>query len=262
MNISMYQIDAFTNRTFGGNPAAVCVLYEWPEDTLMQSIAVENNLSETSFMIDRGEYWDLRWFTPHSEIDLAGHPTLAAAWTLFEILQPGRKDVRFETQRAGSLTVTRSGTRLSMDFPSRPARPIATPALLTEAPGIEPVETLLSRDLMAVFPDAGTVASLKPDFATLARISEGMGVIVTAAGGERADFVSRFFVPKEGIDEDPVTGSAHCTLIPYWAGRLGKTSMFARQISARGGELYLESRGNRVVIAGECAFYMEGRITL
>lgn len=263
MRIRLYQIDAFTARTFGGNPAAVCPLERWLEEATMQAIASENNLSETVFFVPRDEDFEIRWFTPVAEIDLAGHPTLAAAYVILEILEPRRERVRFETRKAGPLTVTRAGDRLAMDFPARPPAP--KPALGDVAAALcaEPVEVLAARDGFAVFAREAEVRALKPDFAKMAEL-DCMGVIATAPGaaGSGVDFVSRFFAPKHAIDEDPVTGSAHATLIPYWARQLGKKKLFARQVSKRGGELWCEDRGERVEIAGQCARFMEGTITL
>ena len=258
MKIPMYQVDAFSDRVFGGNPAAVCVLGGWPGDEVMLSVAQENNLSETAFLIERADGYDIRWFTPAAEIDLAGHPTLASAMVVFEILKPGWKEVRFQSP-SGPLTVTREADGfLSMDFPSRPGRPCEISPELVKGLGARPRELLLARDHLAVFDREEEVAGLRPDFAALAGL-ESMGVIATAPGRER-DFVSRFFAPRMGIPEDPVTGSAHCTLIPYWAGRLGKKELTARQISARVGELRCRHRGERVAIAGRAVLYLEGYI--
>jgi PhzF family phenazine biosynthesis protein len=263
MRIPLYQIDAFTTRVFGGNPAAICPLDAWLPDATMQAIAAENNLAETAFFVAEGEDFGLRWFTPAMEVDLCGHATLATAWLLLRQLDPSRRDVRFNT-RSGALTVARDGERLVMDFPSRPASAAPPAARLLEALGGNPVEVLLSeaaKNFLVVYRSPKEVGALQPDFAALAKIA-GHGVIVTAPGGEAADFVSRYFAAWHGIPEDPVTGSAHCTLTPYWATRLGKRDLVARQISARGGELFVSHRGERVMIAGQCAFYLEGAIEI
>ena len=259
MKIPMFQIDAFTSELFGGNPAAVCVLGDWPEDNVMQAIAMENNLSETAFLIERSDHYDLRWFTPAAEIDLAGHPTLAAAFAVFEFLKPGLKQVRFETN-SGALTVTRDGDLLAMNFPATPAIPCDPPNDLIKALGVKPVEVLLSRDHMVALESEADVLAVRPDF-TLLRQLNSMGVIITAPG-DKSDFVSRFFAPKMGIPEDPVTGSAHCTLIPYWAQRLGKPDLSAIQLSQRKGRLSCRDMGERVQIAGSAVLFFSGDIYL
>ncbi|NQV82462.1 MAG: PhzF family phenazine biosynthesis protein [Rhodospirillales bacterium] len=259
MNTSLpiYQIDAFTDRVFGGNPAAVCPLGEWLADAVMQAAAVENNLSETAFFVSRDDGdFDIRWFTPGGEIDLAGHPTLATAWLILNRLDPSRSMVRFHTKLGDVLEVAGDGDLLVMDFPARPPEPVENGQNIGVALGAGPLEVLASRDLMAVFETEDQVLGLTPDMAKVAAL-DFFGVIATAPGRD-CDFVSRFFAPKHGIPEDPVTGSAHCTLIPYWAGRLGKDTLHARQISARGGELFCENSGARVKIAGRAVLYMEG----
>jgi PhzF family phenazine biosynthesis protein len=263
VEIRLFQIDAFTDRPFGGNPAAVCPLGRWLDDATLQAIAAENNLSETAFFLPHGSDFELRWFTPVAEIDLAGHPTLATAFVILEILEPSRTGVRFVTRKSGTLTVTRRDGKLAMDFPSRPATPKPGLGDVAGALCARPVEVLAARDGMAVFAGEAEVAALTPDFAKVAEL-DCMGLIATApaAPGSGWDFVSRFFAPRHAINEDPVTGSAHCTLIPYWAARLGKTKLAARQISRRGGELWCEDKGARVEIAGTCARFMEGVIRL
>jgi len=257
--IPLYQIDAFTGRLFGGNPAAVCPLEEWLSDEVMQAIAAENNLSETAFLVRGGEGYDLRWFTPEMEVDLCGHATLASGFVVFQYLEPERSEVRFQT-RSGPLRVRREDDLLVMDFPAREPTPCAMNPALAEALGAAPLDLWESRDYMAVFETEEQVRGLRPHMDALARVGH-FAVIVTAPGRE-ADFVSRFFAPAGGIAEDPVTGSAHCTLIPYWARRLGKARLHARQVSARGGELYCEHRGERVTIAGRAVRYLEGAILL
>ena len=260
MKIPMFQVDAFTGEVFGGNPAAVCVLGGWLEDGLMQAIAAENNLSETAFLVRQGEGYGLRWFTPRAEIDLAGHPTLASAFVVFELLEPGRREVRFETACSGPLTVRREGALLAMDFPSRPAAPCPAPEALAAGLGVEPVEVLRARDHLVVLGSEAAVRAVRPRFDLLESL-DSLGVIITAPGDE-VDFVSRFFAPKHGIPEDPVTGSAHSTLVPYWARRLGMSALHALQVSARGGELFCEDRGERVGIAGRAVLFFEGEIRL
>jgi PhzF family phenazine biosynthesis protein len=257
MRLPLYVVDAFTSRTFGGNPAAVCPLEKWLPDALMQSIATENNLSETAFFVPRGAEYELRWFTPVAEIDLAGHPTLATAWTILNKLGAKRDELVFHTKIGDRLVVTRDGDRLAMDFPSRPPAPKAI-GDAGAALRANPQQVLAARDGFVVLTSEHEVRALAPDMAKVAAL-DCMAVIATAPGKD-CDFVSRFFAPKHNIPEDPVTGSAHCTLIPYWAKRLGKSEMFARQVSKRGGEIWCRHRGDRVTIAGHCAPYLEGHI--
>jgi PhzF family phenazine biosynthesis protein len=226
----------------------------------MQNIAAENNLAETAFIVAREEGYDLRWFTPTIEVDLCGHATLAAGYVVLNHLQPDLDSVSFETL-SGTLIVTRDGERLSMDFPARAPTPVPVSKVLSEALGQAPSEVHLSRDILAVYDDEACVRSLSPDQARLLALDEGLGVIVTAKG-DTVDFVSRFFVPKGGIAEDPVTGSAHCTLVPFWAERLGKSQLIAHQVSPRGGELHCEHRGDRVIMSGQCVLFLTGSIHL
>ena len=261
--VPVYQVDAFTNRVFAGNPAAVCPLDAWLEAEIMQAIATENNLSETAFFVPDGEEFAIRWFTPVDEIDLAGHPTLATAHVIFSALQPSRDAVTFTTRLGDTLTVTRetgNGGRLTMDFPARPPEPTDALGDVAAALGAAPQAVLSSRDGVAVFETEATVAALAPDMDAVAAL-DCMGLIVTAPG-DACDFVSRFFAPKMGVPEDPVTGSAHCTLIPYWGERLGKAEMLARQISARGGTIHCGYDGARVRIGGTAVTYMVGSINL
>jgi len=255
MKIPLYQVDAFTSRVFSGNPAAVCPLPAWPEDSLLQAIAAENNLSETAFVVGGEGRYAIRWFTPRSEVDLCGHATLASAFVVFERLERGRQAVAFESQ-SGPLGVERRGDLLFLDFPSRPPQECAVPPDLIPALGQQPFAVLASRDYLVIYASEDEVRALRPDMASLERLDRP-GVIVTARGRD-ADFVSRFFVPALGIPEDPVTGSAHCTLVPYWAKRLGTTRLRALQVSERGGELHCELRGERVAIGGRAVFYLEG----
>lgn len=261
MKIPLYQVDAFTDRIFGGNPAAVCPLNEWLDVRTMQDIAMENNLSETAFYVKKGEAYEIRWFTPAAEIDLAGHPTLATAHVLFNHMgHPG--DVIVFHCQSGRLEVGREAgsNRLVLDFPARKPGRIVIPAMLVAALGIEPVEVLKHRDLMAVYKDEETIARMSPDFNGLLKL-DTHGIIITAPG-ECTDFVSRFFAPAFGVNEDPVTGSAHTQLIPYWAERLTKTTLYARQISRRGGELFCQYLGDRVKIGGCARTYLTGTIEI
>ena len=258
MNIRLFQIDAFTDRRFAGNPAAVCPLEEWLDDTVLQAIAAENNLSETAFFVPAGDRFALRWFTPAQEVDLCGHATLASAFVVLRYLQPGRDEVTFSSH-SGLLTVSRDGDRLRMDFPAWEAKECAAPAALLTGLGQPPVKVLRTRDYLAIYAAESDVGELLPDMQQL--ITVDASVIVTAPGNS-VDFVSRFFAPKAGIPEDPVTGSAHCTLVPYWSRRLGKTALHARQLSHRGGELFCEQRGDRVWIAGHAVTYLEGTIEI
>ncbi|HEU4324679.1 MAG TPA: PhzF family phenazine biosynthesis protein [Roseiflexaceae bacterium] len=259
MDMTLYQIDAFTERVFAGNPAAVCPLDAWQDDALLQRIAAENNLAETAFFVPEGDGYRLRWFTPTVEVDLCGHATLASAFVIFTELGYAGEAIRFQT-RSGLLVVRRDGSRLVMDFPSRPPEPVEADPLVLPGLGAQPEELLASRDYFAVYPNEAAVRALRPDMALLGRIDR-QGVIATAPGDE-VDFVSRYFAPAAGVPEDPVTGSAHCTLIPYWSRRLGKTELRARQVSERGGELVCTDQGDRVTIAGSAVKYLTGTITV
>jgi PhzF family phenazine biosynthesis protein len=257
MRIPLYQIDAFTSQVFRGNPAAVCPLEAWLDDALLQAIAAENNLSETAYIVPQGEQYRIRWFTPEQEVDLCGHATLASAYVVFHYLKPASEEVIFDS-RSGPLPVTHVGERICLDFPARAPVPCSVSETLLKALRQPPREVLCSRDYLAVYDSEDVVRSLEPDMQLLATIDR-LGVIVTASG-ESSDFVSRFFAPGAGIPEDPVTGSAHCTLTPFWAKRLGKTRLHALQISRRGGELFCELRGSRILIAGCAVKYLEGTI--
>jgi PhzF family phenazine biosynthesis protein len=257
--IPLYHLDAFTSRLFGGNPAAVCPLESWPADAVLQHIAAENNLSETAYLVGSAGDYEIRWMTPVQEIDLCGHATLASAWVIANRLEPGRDEMRFRS-KSGPLVVRRDGDLLTLDFPSRPPEPAEADPALLKGLGRPPREVWASRDYMVVFDTEDEVRGLQPDMAALAA-AERFAVIVTAPGRE-VDFVSRFFAPKAGIPEDPVTGSAHCTLTPYWARRLKRPRLQARQVSPRGGELVCEDRGDRVDIAGRVVLYLEGTIEI
>ncbi len=258
MRLPIHQIDAFAGRVFAGNPAAVCPLDDWLPDGLMQAIAVENNLSETAFLVRDGDAYAIRWFTPATEVRLCGHATLASAFLIMNDLEPGRRSVRFKTRSAGDLMVTREGDLDALDLPADPPSPAAAPDGLAAALGRAPEAVLAAAYLLTVYRDEAAVRALAPDMAALAGLHE-VGVIATAPG-DAVDFVSRFFAPAAGIDEDPVTGSAHCILTPYWSARLGKDRLEARQVSARGGELVCEDRGERVRVIGAAARYMQGVI--
>ncbi|HEX4405167.1 MAG TPA: PhzF family phenazine biosynthesis protein [Polyangia bacterium] len=267
-SLPLYQVDAFTHRAFAGNPAAICPLDGAIPEALMQDIAAENNLSETAFFHRQGDVFDLRWFTPTVEVELCGHATLASAFVIMTELEPGRAEVAFHT-KSGTLTVRRekidaNGSDLYvMDFPSRPATP--APELAAEVAAmldVRPVDVLRGPSLLAVLETADDVRRLKPDFAAIAR--EGHALCVTAPADAQlpgVDFVSRYFAPAHGIPEDPVTGSSYTTLAPYWAARLGKPALRARQVSVRGGDVRCEDRGARVLIAGQAALVIKGTLT-
>lgn len=258
MTIPIYQADAFTDQLFGGNPAAICPLSEWLPDEVMQQIAKENNLAETAFFVKTEKGFTLRWFTPEYEIDLCGHATLASAHILFTELAYNGDTINFETVKAGVLTVKKDGDKYTMDFPSRPPIPIEIPNGLTEALGKQPVAILRSRDYFVVYETEDDILNITPDFFALSKM-DTVGVIITAPG-KKSDFVSRFFAPGAGIPEDPVTGSAHCNLIPYWAKKLGKDKLHAYQLSARKGELWCELKGDRVLMSGKAVTYLKGEI--
>ena len=257
MEIPLYQIDAFTDHVFGGNPAAVCPLGEWIDDGLMQSIAEENNLSETAFFVKKGTRYEIRWFTPRVEIELAGHPTLAAAYIIFNYLDRKVDKISFSS-KSGELVVTREGDLIKMNFPAMEPVETDNNELLNRALGLKPVELYHTRDYLAVYRSQDEVLSIKPDFGLLGQL-DCLGIIVSAPG-EEADFVSRCFAPSVGIDEDPVTGSAHSTLVPYWAKRLKKDKLHALQLSRRGGELFCRYLGGRVEISGKAVFYLKGMV--
>jgi PhzF family phenazine biosynthesis protein len=259
MTIPIYQADAFTDKLFGGNPAAICPLREWLPDETMQKIAVENNLAETAFFVKNESGYKLRWFTPEYEIDLCGHATLASAHILFTELGHKEDAIHFETVKAGTLIVEKSGDKYTMDFPSRPPIHIEPPIGLVEALSEkQPIEVLRSRDYILVYESEKDVLDISPDFFVLSKM-DTVGVIVTSRG-KKADFVSRFFAPGAGIPEDPVTGSAHCNLIPYWAEKLGKSKLHAYQLSGRKGELWCELKGDRVLMSGNAVTYLKGEI--
>ena len=263
MNIPMYQVDAFTSEPFKGNPAAVCVVATWPDDVTLQNIAAENNLAETAFILKSagGHDYDLRWFTPEVEMDLCGHATLASAYVVFEFLRPELESVSFSTMSGELLVAKTADGKLSMDFPAR------APVLST-AKAVEQVrdvfgelvqEVWQARDLLLLLESETAVREFQPDMAALSGFKDHFAVIITAPGDE-VDFVSRFIAPNAGILEDPVTGSAHCTLIPFWAERLGKQVLHARQLSKRTGELFCENAGERVRMSGYATLFLQGEI--
>ena len=257
--MKLYQVDAFTNELFKGNPAAVCPLDDWIDTAVMQRIAAENNLSETAFIVNEPDSgYRIRWFTPTVEVDLCGHATLSSAHVLFEHLDYEGNTIRFQSQ-SGVLGVTRQeGGWLQLDFPLQEPAPAKTPEHLVEGLGLAPKAVLQHQDYIAVFDNESEILSLAPDFRTLSQIKT-RGICVTAPGTD-CDFVSRFFGPRAGIDEDPVTGSAHCQLAPYWGKRLGKTVLSAKQVSARGGVINCELKNDRVLISGQAKTYLIGDI--
>lgn len=257
MRTPIFQVDAFTTSLFSGNPAAVMPMKSFPADAVMQAIAAENNLAETAFFIPEGRDYRLRWFTPTAEVPLCGHATLASAAVVMERLDPGRQEVTFQSA-SGPLQVTRKGTVYLMDFPVRLFEPTSAPPGLGAALGATPVEVYVNAfNYMVILDDVRTLRALQPDLTSIARLDRS-GVIVTTPGEGAYDFMSRYFAPAKGIPEDPVTGSAHCMLVPYWSRRLGKTELRAFQASRRGGEVGCRLRGDRVELEGGCVFYLEG----
>ncbi len=259
MKLKQYQVDAFTARVFGGNPAAVCPLEHWLDDALMQAIAGENNLSETAFFVPAADGYQLRWFTPAAEVDLCGHATLATAHVLFEEMHVAVPRISFAT-RSGVLRVERDGAMLTMDFPALPMLPCDAPAALLDGLGIQPLAVWAGDDYMVLCDSEATVGGLMPDFGRLSQLDR-RGVIVMAEGDE-VDFVSRFFAPRYGIPEDPVTGSAHCAMAPYWSQRLGKRTLQARQLSRRGGVIACRTEGERVFLSGQAVTFMRAEINI
>jgi len=260
MNLTIYQVDAFTKEVFGGNPAAVCPLEEWLADDVMQNIALENNLSETAFFVKKNNVYEIRWFTPTIEIDLCGHATLASAFVIFNHLGELNSIIDLHSHRSGNLSVENQNDILVLDFPSHPPVECELPSGAAEAIGATPVKSWAAQGnmLMLLFESEDEIKNLQPDMSALNKL-EFDEVIVTAKGTD-SDFVSRLFAPRIGIPEDPVTGATHCSLIPYWAEKLGKEKLYARQLSARGGELFCELAGNRVKIGGNATLYLKGEI--
>ena len=258
MNLPIYQVDAFTDHIFGGNPAAVCPLESWLPDEIMQSIATENNLSETAFIVPQNEDYHIRWFTPVYEVDLCGHATLASAFVIFNHLGFQGEEIIFHS-RSGELRVQKSGEKLVMNFPVDTLSEVPVPEALAQSFNIPPRSAYKGKtDYLLIYPSESYIKNLNPDFTQL-RKTEARGVIVTAPGNE-VDFVSRFFAPLAGVDEDPVTGSAHTTLTPYWVNKLEKNPLSARQISTRGGVLECRLEGDRVFLTGQAQLYLTGNI--
>lgn len=261
MKLKLYQVDAFTDKVFSGNPAAVCPLENWLDDQLLQQIAMENNLAETAFFIKDADGFQIRWFTPTIEVDLCGHATLAAAYVLYSFEGYQRDTINFYSSRSGKLTVKREENFLLMDFPSDVYREVALFDGLVEAIGIQPLEVLKGKtDYMLVLKNEDQVLQAVPNLTSIAKL-EARGLIITARG-EKVDFVSRFFAPQSGVNEDPVTGSAHTTLIPYWAKKLGKNELVATQLSSRRGHIRGKYLGDRVEIIGQAKAYLTGEIRL
>ena len=261
MSARIFQVDAFTTRRFAGNPAAVMPMMQFPADEVMQAIAAENNLAETAFFVPEGRDYQLRWFTPAVEVPLCGHATLASAAVIMERLEPGRDTVTFHSA-SGPLSVRRTATGYSMDFPSRPMSQVTAPPLLVDALGLIPVEVVSDAFAYLVrLETSQLVRNLTPDLSAIARLDRP-GVIVTAAGDHSYDFVSRYFAPQKGIPEDPVTGGAHCALAPFWSQRLAKMDFRAFQASSRGGEILCRVKGSRIELEGSCVFYMEGQVEI
>jgi PhzF family phenazine biosynthesis protein len=261
MRVPIFHLDAFTTRTFAGNPAAVMLMERFPDDGLLQRIAAENNLSETAFLVREGSDYQLRWFTPATEVPLCGHATLASAAVVMQRLEPGRDVVVFHSA-SGPLTVSRTENFFVMNFPARPCQLISTPRELSEALSVDPIEVFSNEfNYLALVESEQNLRKVRPDMEALARIGRP-GVIVTAPAEERYDFVSRYFAPAKGIPEDPVTGAAHCMLTPYWANRLGKSEFHAFQASQRGGEVNCRLIGDRVELEGACVFYLEGEVQI
>jgi len=264
MRLPIFHVDAFADRPFTGNPAAVCPLNAWLDDELLRGVAAENNLSETAFFVPRNQHYELRWFTPRCEVKLCGHGTLASAHVILNRIEPASHSVRFETRQSGPLTVTKEGDLFSMDFPAMFAKPCPNPPnellhALAGAPA--PLRVLeINSKYIAVYEHEDSIRNLQPDFALLDRLHP-FTVAVTAPGRE-VDFVSRYFAPSYGVQEDPVTGSSHCALTPYWAKELGKASLTARQLSSRGGSLSCGLSGNRVILQGKAVFTLEGLLQI
>lgn len=261
MEHTIYQVDAFTDTLFTGNPAAIIPLKEWLPDAVMQKIAAENNLSETAYFIETPDGPYLRWFTPTLEIDLCGHATLATSFVYLTILHPEKSSVTFKTNVAGDLTITKDGDYLTMDFPARCGQPVSLdsipPSVFDALSQKRPIAAYQARDLMLVYEDEQIIRDITPDFETLKK--HDRWIIVTAPSKE-FNFVSRFFCADDVVMEDPVTGSAHCTSVPYWANKLGQTKLKARQLSERGGDLMCELKGERVFLSGKAVLYMKGTI--
>jgi PhzF family phenazine biosynthesis protein len=261
MNLSIYQVDAFAETVFSGNPAAIIPLESWIAEDLMQKIAMENNLSETAFIVKEDEVYQIRWFTPENEVDLCGHATLASAYVIKNFIEPHIAEIEFSTQKVGELKASAKEGMYTLDFPARIPEPCSVPEDLLKSLGTSiAVEILKSRDYFVVLPDEEAVKNIEPDFLLMQQL-DTFGVIVTAKG-QSADVVSRCFYPGAGINEDPVTGSAHCNIVPYWAQKLGKTKLHCKQLSKRGGSLDCELAGDRVLMKGKCVLFLQGEIDI
>jgi predicted PhzF superfamily epimerase YddE/YHI9 len=264
MRIPLFHIDAFTNRPLSGNPAAVCSLQGWLDDGMLRKVAAENNLSETAFLVPVGDHYDLRWFSPQREVKLCGHATLAAAYVVVHFLQPALQAVRFETLHAGPLLVRNDGEHFSMDFPGfvpSVCKILPTNLLPALGPGPRPSEVLeVNQTYIAVYKEQNAIQDMRPDFSLLEQLHPY--VVAVTAPGEDVDFVSRYYKPSYGMPEDSVTGSAHCALAPYWASRLGRAQLHARQLSERGGELWCEIAANRVILKGNAVLIMQGSLEI
>lgn len=261
MKLTIYQVDAFAENVFQGNPAAVIPLQDWVGDDLMQKIALENNLSETAYFVKTDTGFHIRWFTPTFEIDLCGHATLASAYIIKNFIEPHLAEINFTTQKAGTLRAMANDGMYTLDFPSRMPQPATAPDKLLKSLNITTaVEVLKSRDYFIVLPNEEAVKNVEPDFSLMKEV-ETVGVIITAKG-QSADVVSRCFYPRAGIPEDPVTGSAHCNIVPYWSEKLGKKKIFCKQLSARGGDLHCELEGDRVLMSGKCVLFLQGEINI
>jgi PhzF family phenazine biosynthesis protein len=261
MKLSIYQVDAFAETVFSGNPAAIIPLENWIDEALMQKIAMENNLSETAFIVKEDEVYQIRWFTPENEVDLCGHATLASAYVIKNFIEPHIAEIEFSTQKVGELKASAKEGMYTLDFPARIPEPCSVPEDLLKSLGTSiAVEILKSRDYFVVLPDEEAVKNIEPDFLLMQQL-DTFGVIVTAKG-QSADVVSRCFYPGAGINEDPVTGSAHCNIVPYWAQKLGKTKLHCKQLSKRGGSLDCELAGDRVLMTGKCVLFLQGEIDI
>lgn len=260
MNLQIFQVDAFTKKTFGGNPAAICPLKEWLADDVMQKIAAENNLAETAFFVPKDDHYEIRWFTPLVEINLCGHATLGSAYVIFNCLHLEDQFIKFYSPLSGELAVEKQGDVLVLDFPRYGVNEIEIDKKLVEAVGKKPLQTWETQGkmVMMLFENESDVAVITPDMSALSKID--FDEVIVTAKGETCDFVSRMFAPRIGIPEDPVTGAIHCSLIPYWAEQLGKKTLYARQLSKRGGELFCALAGDRVKIGGNAVLYMKGEI--
>ncbi|MFC2085274.1 PhzF family phenazine biosynthesis protein [Bacteroidota bacterium] len=259
MNLKIFQVDAFTSRLFKGNPAAVVPLEEWLDDKTMQNIALENNLSETAFIVKEEDYYKIRWMTPTLEVPLCGHATLASAFVIFNYFDKEQREIVFDS-KSGRLIVTKEDDLLSLNFPANKPEKVEIPDDIVKVVSVAPNEVLFNKSYLAIFDSEEQIRDMKPDIRTLKNIHAD-GLIISARGNS-VDFVSRFFVPSAGIDEDPVTGYAHTILTPYWSEKLGKKKMSVLQVSARGGELQVEDLGGRVKISGKAVLYMMGEIKL